>query len=104
MLRPITGYSASQDSSRRRDDGSVGVMFSVEHAAGVDSEWTSFGGEGADDLEPDPASIRAGAPHTLTLRLVREDGAWLIDTDLLALLEDRLGTVDELVRPLSEQT
>jgi hypothetical protein len=103
MLRPIRSFSASHEASQRRDDGSVLVTFSVEHGTGTDSGWTSLGPHDPDGTEPDPAAVRAGAPHTLAMRLVREDGAWLIDTDLLALLEGRLGTVDELVRPLSEQ-
>ena len=103
MLRPISGYSASHDSSRRDEDGSVAVTFTVNHGPGASSHWVTVGDGGAGDPQPNPAAIRAGAPHTVAVRLVREGGEWLIDTDLLALLEQRLGSVQELVRPLSQQ-
>jgi len=103
MLRPISSYSASHDSSRRQDDGSVDVTFTVSHGPGANSHRLTVGDDCAGDPQPNPAAIRAGAPHTVALRLVREGGEWLIDTDLLALLEQRLGSVQELVRPLSQQ-
>jgi hypothetical protein len=39
----------------------------------------------------------------ITLRLVPEDDAWLIDTDLLEVLIDRIGTFADIARPLSQQ-
>jgi hypothetical protein len=107
MLRPINGFSWNGDASRREDDGSVAVTLSLRHASpagtGSDGGWVVFGPDVDDGVEPDRDAVRRGASHTVALRLVREDAAWKIDTDLLALLERRVGTVGDLVRPLSEQ-
>ena len=35
--------------------------------------------------------------------MVEEDGEWRVDTDLLRILIDRLGPLEDLVRPLSQQ-
>jgi hypothetical protein len=55
------------------------------------------------ELPPDPAAIRRGEGHKIAFRIVEEGGGWRIDTDLLRLLIDRLGTLEEVVRPLCEQ-
>ena len=52
---------------------------------------------------PDPAAIRRGEGHEIAFRIVEEGGGWRIDTDLLRILIDRLGSLEEVVRPLSEQ-
>ncbi len=52
---------------------------------------------------PDPAAIRRGEGHEIAFRIVEEGGGWRIDTDLLRILVERLGSLEEVVRPLSEQ-
>ncbi len=60
-----------------------------------------------DDPEPEPQpdreAIRRGAQHHITLHLVPDGERWMIDTDLLDVLIDRLGSIDQVVRPLSDQ-
>ena len=90
MLRPPSGWSGSSESAQVREDGSVVVALSVQHETPAAFAATTFG-----------AGTRAA--DALVLRLVGEGDAWRVDTDLLALLEERVGSVDELVRPLSEQ-
>jgi hypothetical protein len=53
--------------------------------------------------EPDREAIRRGEQHHVTLHLVPDGERWMIDTDLLDVLIDRLGSIDEIVRPLSDQ-
>ena len=53
--------------------------------------------------EPDREAIRRGEQHHVTLHLILNGERWMIDTDLLDLLIDRLGSIDEVVRPLSDQ-
>ena len=103
MLRPSRAGRAAPRRCSTRDDGSVAVALAVNHAAPNGDGWTRFGPSDDDAPEPDPPRSGPAPPHTIELRLVREDGAWKLDTDLLALLEQRLGTVDELVGPLSGQ-
>jgi hypothetical protein len=58
--------------------------------------------------EPEPSidrsAIRAGEEHYITLRVVPEGETWLLDTDFLEILIDRVGTIAEIARPWSEQT
>lgn len=37
------------------------------------------------------------------MRLVRDGDGWLIDTALLAILIDRVGPIEHVVQPLSQQ-
>jgi hypothetical protein len=57
---------------------------------------------GGDEPEPEPErdAIRRGESHTITLALVAEGEELRIDTDLLAVLIDRLGTFEEVARPM----
>jgi hypothetical protein len=55
------------------------------------------------ELAPDSALIRRGLGHEVAFRIVEEGDGWRIDFDLLQILIDRLGTLEEVVRPLSEQ-
>jgi hypothetical protein len=52
---------------------------------------------------PNRDAISRGEEHHLDLRIVNHDGTWLVDTDLLAILIDRLGTLAEVVLPISDQ-
>jgi len=45
----------------------------------------------------------AGEQHYITFHLALDGDAWRIDTDLLEILIERLGTIAEVVRPLSQQ-
>ena len=103
--------SRSGDYPKMQDDGSALMRFSVHHAAPRDANRVAAFGivvmRESTDEEPEPvidrAAIRAGEPHDITLRLVQEDGGWRIDTDLLEILIDRVGTIAEISKPLSEQ-
>lgn len=54
-------------------------------------------------VRPDRDAIIRGEEHDLDLRIVNHDGSWLVDTDLLAILIDRLGSLAEVVLPISDQ-
>jgi len=114
MLRPITGTGSSGDYPRFRDDGSADMRISLNHAAPSAGGGHSFVIMGAstrrastDEPEPEPEpnreAIRRGEQHQVTLHLIPHDEGWMIDTDLLDILIDRLGSIDEVVRPLSHQ-
>ena len=109
MLRQIRGVGGGQPVAH--DDGSVTMCRSLRHAVPSDGSGTvsvAFavypGGEQQPPPPPDPAAARRGEPHEVELRLVEENGAWRVDTDLLQILIDRLGSFEEVVRPLSEHT
>ena len=85
---------------------------SLQHAVPSDGSGTTvsmafavYTGDGEPEPEPVPdrAAIRRGERHPVEFRIVEEDGVWRVDTDLLQILVDRLGPLDDLVRPLSEQ-
>jgi hypothetical protein len=111
MLRPITGTGSTGDYPRFRDDGSADMRISLNHAALSAHSSRSFvilsesaRGASTDEPEPDREAIRRGEQHHVTLHLIPDGERWMIDTDLLDVLIDRLGSVDEIVRPLSDQT
>jgi hypothetical protein len=117
MLRPVTGHGTSGEYPRFNDDDTAEMRVSIHHAAPAGGGSRSFafavyrtsatvGGddEPAPEPEPDPAAIRRGEQHHITFHLVPHAGRWMIDTDLLAILIERLGTIDEVVRPLSQQS
>ena len=110
MLRPFSGHGTSGGYPRFNDDGTAEMRVSIHHAAptgegGRSSAFviTSARVGGADEPEPDLAVIRRGEQHHITFHLVPHAGSWMIDTDLLAILIERLGAIDEVVRPLSQQ-
>jgi len=109
MLRQICGRSGGRP--EMHDDGSITMCLSLRHAIPSDGSGTishAFAvyrdGKAAPAPPPDPAAARRGEGHEVDLRLVEENGAWRVDTDLLQILIDRLGSLEEVVRPLSEQT
>lgn len=108
MLRPICGRSGS-GGPVVGDDGSVTQRLSLQHAVSDDGSgtvsvaMTVSDGEIEPEPVPDRAAIGAGERHPVEFRMLEEDGEWRVDTDLLQLLIDRLGPLEELVRPLSEQ-
>jgi hypothetical protein len=109
MLRPVCGHGGG-GSPVAHDDGSIAVRISMQHAVPSDGSGTVsatfavYAGESPEPASPpDPAAVRRGEQHEVELRLVQEDGAWRVDTDLLQILIDRLGSLEEVVRPLSEQ-
>jgi len=114
MLRPITGTGSGGDYPQFRDDGSADMRISLNHAAPSARSGHSFVIMGASthrastdepesEPEPDREAIRRGEQHHITLHLIPDDEGWMIDTDLLDILIDRLGSIDEVVRPLSHQ-
>jgi hypothetical protein len=115
MLRPITGTGSTGDYPRFRDDGSADMRISLTHAAPsahggghsfvmqIASTRRASTDEPEPGPEPDREAIRRGEQHHATLHLVPDGEGWMIDTDLLDVLIDRLGTIDEVVRPLSDQ-
>jgi len=108
MLRPICGRSGS-GGPVVGDDGSVTQTLSLQHAVPDDGSGTTSVTMTVSDgvVEPEPvpdrAAIRAGEAHPVEFRMVEEHGEWRVDTDLLQVLIDRVGPLEELVRPLSEQ-
>jgi hypothetical protein len=114
MLRPVTGTGSTGDYPRFRDDGSADMRISLTHAAPsargshgfVILSATQRGSTGEPEPEPEPdrEAIRRGEQHHVTLHLIPDHEQWMIDTDLLDVLIDRLGSIDEVVRPLSVQT
>jgi hypothetical protein len=113
MLRPITGSGTTGDYPSFNPDGSADMRLSIHHAPihgaqGVHGQRATFGfasSGGAPDPEPVPdrAAIDRGEAHPLDLRLVPDGDGWQIDTDLLAVLVDRIGPLDHVVQPLSRQ-
>ena len=110
MLRPFSGHGTSGGYPRFNDDGTAEMRVSIHHAAPTGEGGRSFAFVitsarvgGADEPEPDLAAIRRGEQHHITFHLVPHAGSWMIDTDLLAILIERLGAIDEVVRPLSQQ-
>jgi hypothetical protein len=108
MLRPLSGHSGGV--SMVGDDGAVTRRLSLQHGVPGDGSGTTVSmafavsrGDGEPEPVPDRAAIRRGERHPVEFRMVEEDGAWRVDTDLLQILVDRLGPLEELVRPLSEQ-
>jgi hypothetical protein len=117
MLRPVNGHGTSGEYPKFDDDGIAEMRVSIHHAAPAGEGGRSLafftisqtvGGsdddEPAPEPEPDMAAIRHGEQHHITFHLVPHADRWMIDTDLLAILIERLGTIDEVVRPLSEQS
>ncbi|HSD00745.1 MAG TPA: hypothetical protein VLB81_00120 [Gaiellales bacterium] len=109
MLRQICGRSGGRP--EMHDDGSITMCLSLRHAIPSDGSGTishAFAvyrdGTAEPAPPPDPAAARRGEGHEVDLRLVEENGAWRVHTDLLQILIDRLGSLEEVVRPLSEQT
>jgi hypothetical protein len=107
MLRPINGHGTSGAYPKFNDDDTAEMRVSIHHAAPDASgrssfAFATFGGD--DEPEPDLAAIRRGEQHHITFHLVPHAGSWMIDTDLLAILIERLGTIHEVVRPLSQQS
>ncbi len=113
MLRPITGSGTTGDYPRFNPDGSADMRLSINHAPthgaqGAHGSRAALGfavSDGVPEPEPEPdrAAIDAGEEHRLDLRLVPDGDRWLIDTDLLAVLIDRVGPIDHVVQPLSRQ-
>ena len=110
MLRPLSGHGGGAPVVG--DDGAVTKRLSLQHAVPSDGSGTTvsmafavYTGDGEPEPEPVPdrAAIRRGERHPVEFRIVEEDGVWRVDTDLLQILVDRLGPLDDLVRPLSEQ-
>jgi hypothetical protein len=107
MLRPVSGWSGGAPTVG--EDGSVTMCISLRHGVpGLGGGAVSMSvnpTRGAHEPEPppDPAAIRRGEGHEIAFRIVEEGGGWRIDTDLLRILIDRLGSLEEVVRPLSEQ-
>ena len=109
MLRPIIGHGRVGGPVTRAD-GSVAAILSLQHALPSDGSVTTASmtvvlrGDGfRPEPVPDCAAIRRGEPHPVEFRMVEEDGEWRVDTDLLRILIDRLGPLEDLVRPLSQQ-
>jgi hypothetical protein len=110
MLRPVTGSGTTGDSPRFNADGSADMWVSIQHAAVQGDRGSTAvvrlataGGTPEPEPEPDRAAIDRGEPHRLALRLVPDGDGWLIDTDLLAVLIDRIGPIDHVVQPFSRQ-
>jgi hypothetical protein len=79
-----------------RSGNSFVIMGTSIHRASTD--------EPESEPEPDREAIRRGEQHHVTLHLIPNGEHWMIDTDLLDVLIDRLGNINEVVRPLSVQT
>jgi len=111
MLRPISGHGSSGDYPKLQEDGSALMRISIHHAAPPTGRGNASVGfalvssSSCDQPEPvvDLAAIRAGEQHYITFHLALDGDAWRIDTDLLEILIERLGTIAEVVRPLSQQ-
>jgi hypothetical protein len=111
MLRPISGHGSSGDYPKLQEDGSALMRISLHHAAPPAGRGNASVGfalvSSSSDDQPEPvvdlAAIRAGEQHYITFHLVPDGDAWRIDTDLLEILIERLGTIAEVVRPLSQQ-
>ncbi len=111
MLRPISGHGSSGDYSKLQEDGSALMRISLHHAAppagrgNASVGFAMLSSSTGDQPEPavDLAAIRAGEQHYITFHLVPDGDSWRINTDLLAILIERLGTIAEVVRPLSQQ-
>ena len=113
MLRPVSGHGTAGEYLKFNDDATAAMRVSIHHAAPAGAGGRSFAFAfyttsatvgGADEPERDPAAIRRGEQHHITFHLVPHGDRWMIDTDLLAILIERLGTIDEVVRPLSQQS
>jgi hypothetical protein len=110
MLRPITGHGGSSEYPKMQDDGSALMRISVQHATPARGQNASgiMVLRSSTEEEPEPSidrsAIRAGEEHYITLRVVPEGETWLLDTDFLEILIDRVGTIAEIARPWSEQT
>jgi hypothetical protein len=107
MLRPITGSGTRGDYPRLNGDGTADMRMSVHHAATDGSpshaSFRIMATAGEPEPEPDRGAIDRGEAHNLDLRLIRSDERWLIDTDLLAILIDRVGSIEHVAQPLSLQ-
>ena len=106
-LRPVGGYSTRGDDPAFADDGSARFRVDLSHPLPSSEDAVAFMvfqsvDAGGDEPEPEPDrdAIRRGESHTITLTLVAEGEEWRIDTDLLAVLIDRLGTFEEVARPM----
>jgi hypothetical protein len=105
MLRPIVSWDGL-DSAALRADGTATTYVELRHitpaTAADESVATVFRlTRGEPPPAPDPAGARRGEPHRVDLVLVPSDGGHAVDTDILALLRERLGPLEELVLPLS---
>jgi hypothetical protein len=107
MLRPVSGWSGGAPTLG--EDGFVTMCISLRHGVpGIGGGAVSMSvnptrGAPKPEPPPDPAAIRRGEGHEIAFRIVEEGGGWRIDTDLLRILVERLGSLEEVVRPLSEQ-
>jgi hypothetical protein len=111
MLRPMSGYGTVTDTPALEPDGSAVMQISAVHATPSDGGGLLFETSilrSSDDLEDEPpverAAIRRGEEHFIRLRFVPDADGWKIDTDLLAILIDRVGSIDQIVKPLSQQS
>ncbi len=92
MLRPIDGWSGGTP-PELSPDGTATVRVSPRHIHPRGNVVSMV--LGADDEPTDSNAV--------DFRVVADGDSWRIDTDLLQILVDRVGTVQEVSRPLSQQ-
>ena len=104
-----TRSSARGDDPTFTDEGTARFRVELSHPLPSPNHAIAFmvtrSSDARDDEpepEPDREAIRRGESHTITLTLVNEGDGWLIDTDLLAVFIDRLGTFEEVARPMPQ--